>query len=51
MQFVVSSVKKVLYHVGILCDGVWKVSDGVRRVSDGVRKVSDGDRSVLHGVR
>ena len=51
MQFVVTSVRKVLYCVGIVCDGVRKVSDGVRKVSDGVRKVSDGDRSVSHGVR
>ena len=58
IQFVVTSVRKVLYCVGIVCDGVRKVSDGVRKVSDGVRKVSDGvrkvsdgDRSVLHGVR
>ena len=51
MQFVVTSVRKVLYCVGIVCDGVRKVSDGVRKVSDGVRKVSDGDRSISHGVR
>ena len=44
MQYVVTSVRKVLYCVGIVCDGV-------RKVLDGVRKVSDGDRSVLHGVR
>ena len=51
MQFVVTSVRKVLYCVGIVCDGVRKVSDGVRKVSDGVRKVLEGDRSVSHGVR
>ena len=28
MQFVVTSVRKVLYCVGIVCDGVRKVSDG-----------------------
>ena len=43
------SLRKVLYFVGIVCDGVNKVSYGVRKVSDGVRKVSDGDRSVSHG--
>ena len=46
IQFVVSSVRKVLYCVRLVCDGVRKVSDGVRKVSDDVRKVSDGDRSV-----
>ena len=51
MQLVVTNVRKVLYCVGIMCDGVRKVSDGVRKVSDGVRKASDGDRSMLHGVR
>ena len=51
MQLVVTYVRKVFYCVGIVCDGVRKVSDGVRKVSDGVRMVSDGDRSVLHGVR
>ena len=51
IQFVVTSVRKVLYCAKIACDGVRKVSDGVRKVSDGVMKVSDGDRSVSHGVR
>ena len=59
-----TSVRKVLYCVGIVSDGVRKVycveivsdgvrkvSEGVRKVSDCVRKVSDGDRSLLHGVR
>ena len=44
MQFVVTSARNVLYCVGIVCDGV-------RKVSDGVGKVSDGDRSVSRCVR
>ena len=34
MQLFVTSVRKVLYCVGNVCDGVRKVSDGVRKVSD-----------------
>ena len=39
MQIVVTSVRKVLYCVGIVFDGLRKVSDDDRNVSNGVRKV------------
>ena len=64
MQFFVTCVRKVLYCVRIVSDGISKVSycveivsdgvrnvsEGVRKVSDCVRKVSDGNRSLSHGI-
>ena len=56
VQFVMTSVRKVLYCVGIVYDGVSKVycvkivSDGVTKVSEGVRKVSDHVRKAGRSV-